>query len=65
MTRRPLPPWRAARLAPAVLAVLLAQGCVSMAPPYARPDLPVAAAYPEQAGADTATRDAARIGWRD
>lgn len=65
MTRRSPPAWRAARLAPLALALLLAQGCVSMAPQYVRPDLPVAAAYPEPAGAASAAPDAARVGWRD
>ena len=41
MTRRPLAPWTVARLAPAALAVLLVQGCVSMAPQYDRPALPL------------------------
>lgn len=62
MTRRLVPARTAARLAPAALAVLLVQGCVSMAPPYERPALPVAAAYsaPAEAG-----MNAAQIGWRD
>ena len=62
MTRRLVPARTAARLAPAALAVLLVQGCVSMAPPYERPALPVAAAYsaPTEAG-----MNAAQIGWRD
>lgn len=68
MTRRPLPLRRAARLAPAILAALLAQGCVSMAPQYVRPAAPVAAVYPGQAASATpgaTARDAAQIGWRD
>ncbi len=35
-----------ARLAPAALALLLAAGCVSLAPDYQRPALPVPAEYP-------------------
>ncbi|MFP3701501.1 RND transporter, partial [Burkholderia sp. SIMBA_013] len=63
--RRSLSRWRAARLAPAALAVLLAQGCVSMAPQYARPAAPVAATYPDQAAtAGGAALSAARIDWR-
>lgn len=68
MTRRPLAQWRAARLAPAILATLLAQGCVSMAPQYVRPAAPVAAVYPDPAAstaAGAAARDAARVDWRD
>lgn len=65
MTRRPLSRWRAARLAPVALAVLLAQGCVSMAPQYARPAAPVAATYPDQAATPGgAALSAARIDWR-
>ncbi|CAB3841999.1 efflux transporter outer membrane subunit [Achromobacter sp. CF-sbj1-Ac2-l] len=65
MTRRPLSRWRAARLAPVALAVLLAQGCVSMAPQYARPAAPVAAAYPDQAATPGgAALSAARVDWR-
>ncbi|KAG0736707.1 hypothetical protein G6F24_018238 [Rhizopus arrhizus] len=45
MTRCPLPVKTALRIAPAMLALLMAAGCVSMAPPYSRPALPVPAAY--------------------
>ena len=45
MTRRPFPASIAARLAPATLLVLLAGGCVSLAPDYHRPALPVPATY--------------------
>lgn len=67
MTRRPFPAWTAARLAPAALAVLLMQGCASMAPEYVRPDLPVAAAYPADSQAGTAplaVHAAAQLDWR-
>lgn len=63
MTRRPLPAWHAARLAPAALAVLLMQGCVSMAPTYERPALPVASTYSEPSQAEAGI-NAARVGWR-
>ncbi|AZS80603.1 AdeC/AdeK/OprM family multidrug efflux complex outer membrane factor [Achromobacter spanius] len=64
MTRRPVSAWNAARLAPAVLAVLLAQGCVSMAPPYQRPALPVAATWSAPHSSENAGLNAAHVGWR-
>lgn len=45
MTRVPLPAQTALRIAPTVLTVLLVAGCVSMAPHYSRPDLPVPTTY--------------------
>jgi len=69
MTRRPLAPWTVARLAPAALAVLLVQGCVSMAPQYDRPALPVAATYAAEtagpASAAPTSTPAAQVDWRD
>ncbi|TRM52980.1 efflux transporter outer membrane subunit [Achromobacter sp. LC458] len=65
MTRRPVSAWNAARLAPAALAVLLAQGCVSMAPPYQRPALPVAATWATPPSNEpNAELNAAHVGWR-
>ncbi|MEN5164020.1 efflux transporter outer membrane subunit [Achromobacter kerstersii] len=63
MTRRPYPAktLSALRAAPAALCVLLA-GCVSMAPTYTRPALPVPAAYTPATASDAApqaTQDAA------
>ncbi|MFF7395496.1 efflux transporter outer membrane subunit [Achromobacter sp. NPDC008082] len=57
MTRRPYPAktLSALRAAPAALCVLLA-GCVSMAPPYTRPALPVPAAYAESTASGAATQ---------
>ncbi|WP_447921843.1 efflux transporter outer membrane subunit [Achromobacter aegrifaciens] len=70
MTRRPFPAAIAARFAPAALLTLLASGCVSMAPDYSRPALPVPAAYSapvDAAAVETAadeTAAAAEISWR-
>lgn len=63
MTRCPLPVKPALRIAPAMLALLMAAGCVSMAPPYSRPALPVPAAYdaPAPRPAELA---ASHISWR-
>ncbi|SSW64456.1 efflux transporter outer membrane subunit [Achromobacter agilis] len=64
MTRRPFPATIAARLAPAALLMLLTSGCVSLAPDYNRPALPVPATYaPDDSGAATATA-AADIAWQ-
>lgn len=63
MTRCPLPVKTALRIAPAMLALLMAAGCVSMAPPYSRPALPVAAAYDGPA-AHPAELSASHIPWR-
>lgn len=63
MTRCPLPVKTALRIAPAMLALLMAAGCVSMAPPYSRPALPVPAAYDAPA-ARPAELSASRIPWR-
>lgn len=52
----------AARFAPAALSLLLTAGCVSMAPTYQRPDLPVPAVYPEAAAANAPA--AAQINWQ-
>ncbi|MGS1009247.1 AdeC/AdeK/OprM family multidrug efflux complex outer membrane factor [Achromobacter anxifer] len=66
MTRRPFPAMITTRFVPAALLTLLAAGCVSMAPDYQRPALPVPAAYtapaPDAAAASAAA--AAEIGWR-
>ncbi len=66
MTCRPFPATIATRFVPAAVLALLASGCVSMAPDYHRPALPVPAAYsapnPEAAAAGAAA--AAEIGWR-
>ncbi len=66
MTRRPFPATIAARFVPAALLALLAGGCVSMAPDYDRPALPVPAAYTAPTPApDAATAAAAaEISWR-
>lgn len=65
MTRRPFPATIAARFAPAALLALLVSGCVSLAPDYDRPALPVPATYaPEDAGAATPATAAAEIAWR-
>lgn len=63
MSRCPLPVKPALRIAPAMLALLMAAGCVSMAPPYSRPALPVPAAYdaPAPRPAELA---ASHISWR-
>lgn len=51
--------------------VLLLSGCVSMAPDYQRPGMPVATAWPtgpaygNETGQDTADKPAASIGWQD
>lgn len=63
MTRCPLPVKTALRIAPAMLALLMAAGCVSMAPPYSRPALPVPAAYDAPA-ARPAELAASHIPWR-
>lgn len=63
MTRCPLPVKTALRIAPAMLALLMAAGCVSMAPPYSRPALPVPAAYDAPA-AGPAELAASHISWR-
>ncbi|MDH2054509.1 efflux transporter outer membrane subunit [Achromobacter marplatensis] len=63
MTRCPLPVKTALRIAPAMLALLMAAGCVSMAPPYSRPALPVPAAYDAPA-ARPAELSASHIPWR-
>ncbi|NMK47109.1 efflux transporter outer membrane subunit [Achromobacter sp. Bel] len=63
MTRCPLPVKTALRIAPAMLALLMAAGCVSMAPPYNRPALPVPAAYDAPA-AGPAELAASHISWR-
>ncbi|MDQ6216616.1 RND transporter, partial [Achromobacter insolitus] len=66
MTCRPFPATIATRFVPAAVLALLASGCVSMAPDYHRPALPVPTAYsapsPEAAAAGAAA--AAEIGWR-
>ncbi len=65
MTRRPFPATIAARFAPAALLALLVSGCVSLAPDYDRPALPVPATYaPEDAGAAAPATAAAEIAWR-
>ncbi|CAB3685497.1 RND transporter [Achromobacter marplatensis] len=63
MTRCPLPVKTALRIAPAMLALLMAAGCVSMAPPYSRPALPVPAAYDAPA-ARPAELSTSCIPWR-
>ncbi|WMD20058.1 efflux transporter outer membrane subunit [Achromobacter seleniivolatilans] len=62
MTCRPNRAKIAARFAPAALSLLLAAGCVSMAPTYQRPDLPVPAAFPGATSADAPA--AAQISWQ-
>jgi len=55
-------------LAGVLPAILALSACVDLAPPYERPEAPVAAAWPEGAAsspAPTGLRDAADIGWRD
>jgi multidrug efflux system outer membrane protein len=64
MTRRPFPASIAARLAPATLLVLLAGGCVSLAPDYHRPALPVPATYAAGDSGAAAATAAADIGWQ-
>ncbi|MBO1017345.1 efflux transporter outer membrane subunit [Achromobacter sp. SD115] len=66
MTRRPFPATIAARFVPAALLTLLASGCVSMAPDYNRPALPVPAAYAAPGSEATAASAAAaaETGWR-
>jgi multidrug efflux system outer membrane protein len=63
MTRCPLPVKTALRIAPTTLALLMAAGCVSMAPPYSRPALPVPAAY-DAPPAHPAELSASHIPWR-
>ncbi|WP_454675395.1 AdeC/AdeK/OprM family multidrug efflux complex outer membrane factor [Achromobacter pestifer] len=63
MTRVPLPAKTALRIAPAVLTLLLVTGCVSMAPPYSRPALPVPATY-DAPNARPASLAASDISWR-
>ncbi|MGH8818103.1 MAG: efflux transporter outer membrane subunit [Achromobacter pestifer] len=63
MTRVPLPAKTALRIAPAVLTLLLVTGCVSMAPPYSRPALPVPATY-DAPNARPASLAASGISWR-
>lgn len=65
MTRRPFPATITVRFAPAALLALLVSGCVSLAPDYDRPALPVPATYaPEDAGAAAPATAAAEIAWR-
>jgi len=52
-------------LAPlAVFAVVLA-GCVSLAPPYEQPPIPVAQTFPENASVTRSGMNAVEIGWKD
>lgn len=69
MTHRPdFAAFAARRLPLAVLVAMLA-GCVSLAPPYEQPPLPVAATYPDANGNPTpsgeGTLSAATVGWQD
>lgn len=52
-----------------LVSVLCLNGCVSLAPPYVKPPLPVAKAYPEPARASPDAgvdgRNAESIGWQD
>jgi len=53
------------RAVSAALALLLAGGCMSLAPDYRRPEAPVAAAYREPAPAAPGNPSAAQTAWRD
>lgn len=63
MIRVPLQAKTALRIAPAALTLLLAAGCVSMAPPYHQPALPVPAAYDAQDAAESG-QQASRVAWQ-
>ena len=56
---------RRAAFATAFILVFALAGCMSMAPTYVRPPLPVAAAYPQNATLSQASgQNATRAGWR-
>ena len=64
--QRPLPGGSLALRALVALVLFVLGGCMSMAPLYERPPLPVAAAYPQNAALpQTSGQNATRVGWRD
>jgi len=56
---------RAARRALSILLVGMLCACVSLAPPFTQPPLPVPSTFPEHAAAQAGDLQAADIGWQD